>query len=177
MGKTRCPRQCRPFARKHPHVRGEDLASSGASMLASETPPRAWGRPFCCPLGFRVIGNTPTCVGKTQQKAPRRSGWRKHPHVRGEDLSSYSATYAAPETPPRAWGRRCRPRATAPPSGNTPTCVGKTYGSQRALLAPWKHPHVRGEDSLESTVAIIGKETPPRAWGRLSGLDESRRIF
>ena len=32
----------------------------------------------------------------------------KHPHVRGEDLTSPPAGKKGAETPPRAWGRRWR---------------------------------------------------------------------
>ena len=31
-------------------------------------------------------------------------------------------------------------------SRNTPTCVGKTWTGVSPAFAPWKHPHVRGED-------------------------------
>ena len=71
---------------------------------------------------------------------------QKHPHVRGEDLTSNRAPGRAMETPPRAWGR---PRAWAGAAwagGNTPTCVGKTAGCRASVLLAWKHPHVRGED-------------------------------
>ena len=93
--------------KKHPHVRGEDSRAR---------------RP-----GERLPGNTPTCVGKTQdagavpvvpaETPPRAWGrqrskqlepykGRKHPHVRGED--------------------RQHEYRDVVPCGNTPTCVGKT---------------------------------------------------
>ena len=33
--------------------------------------------------------------------------------------------------------------------------------------ASWKHPHVRGEDTIQGIGKAELKETPPRAWGRL----------
>ena len=50
--------------------------------------------------------NTPTCVGKTIQQQIMSLPLQKHPHVRGEDISTTDAHHSAAETPPRAWGRR-----------------------------------------------------------------------
>ena len=52
------------------------------------------------------------------------------------------------------------------PDGNTPTCVGKTAPQIASPPLPGKHPHVRGEDGLHESAGDVGKETPPRAWGR-----------
>ena len=70
------------------------------------------------------------------------------------------------ETPPRAWGRLNRGELTKNPTGNTPTCVGKTGGKKRVSVQNQKHPHVRGEDLPIEREKIITEETPPRAWGR-----------
>ena len=74
------------------------------------------------------------------------------------------------ETPPRAWGRRGAPTASAHAARNTPTCVGKTAQSRCAALTRWKHPHVRGEDWQPGCASRAKRETPPRAWGRLAVL-------
>ena len=37
----------------------------------------------------------------------------------------------------------------------------------------WKHPHGRGEDLKWSAEKLPALETPPRAWGRLAGIDEA----
>ena len=50
--------------------------------------------------------------------------------------------------------------------GNTPTCVGKTHQCPPRGHGSGKHPHVRGEDSLNLQRCRGRKETPPRAWGR-----------
>ena len=52
-----------------------------------------------------ALGNTPTCVGKTQATLLLVSIPWKHPHLRGEDMwmRAYAALFA--ETPPPAWGR------------------------------------------------------------------------
>ena len=73
------------------------------------------------------------------------------------------------ETPPRAWGRRDAISKVNGDVGNTPTGVGKTYRVKKLIISDQKHPHGRGEDSLSTTSRTSHIETPPRAWGRLSG--------
>ena len=92
---------------------------------------------------------------------------KKHPHVRGEDPLPQSLYQSLWETPPRAWGRRQVARNWRVASGNTPTCVGKTMNLCHLLPLLQKHPHVRGEDSKGCFIQSRGRETPPRAWGRL----------
>ena len=46
--------------------------------------------------------------------------------------------------------------------------MGKTAVIGSVMVGRWKHPHVHGEDQVESTRLQDGLETPPRAWGRLS---------
>ena len=72
------------------------------------------------------MGNTPTCVGKTNLHFYEWAFDKKHPHVRGEDSASGPKDGCRIETPPRAWGRRRKGMALNPAYGNTPTCVGKT---------------------------------------------------
>ena len=52
---------------------------------------------------------------------------------------------------------------------NTPTCVGKTKTASSLTSLIWKHPHVRGEDVNSMCLSKSFLETPPRAWGRLTG--------
>ena len=75
---------------KHPHVRGEDLATRTRDDTSGETPPRAWGRLLRCQCVQQAKGNTPTCVGKTQPLPTGSSEPQKHPHVRGEDCTPRS---------------------------------------------------------------------------------------
>ena len=70
---------------KHPHVRGEDFRVYMACYASLETPPRAWGRLILQGEHVFLLGNTPTCVGKTHAVAHLFTCKKKHPHVRGED--------------------------------------------------------------------------------------------
>ena len=85
VGKTRAsPRGCAAPG-KHPHGRGEDIASSSLSWPSWETPPRAWGRPLESIERLQGQGNTPTGVWKTACYRDGDSPGEKHPHGRGED--------------------------------------------------------------------------------------------
>ena len=118
------------------------------------------------PSAMAPARNTPTCVGKTSCCCGSSACVWKHPHVRGEDPSAYSTESFYGETPPRAWGRPCSRWHAPRKSRNTPTCVGKTPRWRTARSSAWKHPHVRGEDSITDGASPSASETPPRAWGR-----------
>ena len=166
VGKTQGGRYIPTAAKKHPHVRGEDLPGMRRADTLRETPPRAWGRRTVFLLVASLRGNTPTCVGKTSCSGALASPFRKHPHVRGEDAITQEHRYEPLETPPRAWGRHAAHVGSFPIKRNTPTCVGKTALPAHPLPRPRKHPHVRGEDFDEDAADIPAEETPPRAWGR-----------
>ena len=107
-------------------------------------------------------------MGKTSPTRRTERGFRKHPHVRGEDLFRIFGTFSKKETPPRAWGRHDTADWALDKFRNTPTCVGKTCKERRRLRECRKHPHVRGEDPDLENLSATFLETPPRAWGRRS---------
>ena len=86
-------------------MRGEDYDIDALPDTSEETPPRAWGRPLDPKWGHSSRRNTPTCVGKTNNKLAFATIKEKHPHVRGEDLMAIAQHHLFSETPPRAWGR------------------------------------------------------------------------
>ena len=73
---------------------------------------------------------------------------KKHPHVRGEDELHSMTAGETMETPPRAWGRHIMGAHDFVHNRNTPTCVGKTQVQADRFDKVWKHPHVRGEDTV-----------------------------
>ncbi len=105
VGKTSKVGKWYIVAKKHPHVRGEDVLRLSCTVFGWETPPRAWGRLLHYPPHLSTIRNTPTCVGKTHELLGVLAFQEKHPHVRGEDTISVAVMYLNQETPPRAWGR------------------------------------------------------------------------
>ena len=174
VGKTRHSYFRETGLQKHPHVRGEDFGVGVRVGSAVETPPRAWGRRGFRPLWRPHGRNTPTCVGKTRWYSDNHIKREKHPHVRGEDPTGEEQRSPLLETPPRAWGRQIRRRNFRNSTGNPPTCVGKTFACGSTSDAGWKHPHVRGEDSARPLPVTRMPETPPRAWGRLREVKESK---
>ena len=164
----RLPRRpkCQINEWKHPHVRGEDQIRREVQGQQEETPPRAWGRHHEKTKDRKNYRNTPTCVGKTSPVSSSSSSKKKHPHVRGEDTKVSNIFDFSEETPPRAWGRLEAAADRKASVRNTPTCVGKTASWQNCGNLGKKHPHVRGEDSLENMSLCHAAETPPRAWGR-----------
>ncbi len=85
VGKTSKVGKWYIVAKKHPHVRGEDVLRLSCTVFGWETPPRAWGRRFADSVLHNWLRNTPTCVGKT--------------------VLFTLASSRPMETPPRAWGR------------------------------------------------------------------------
>ncbi len=166
VGKTHASTPFGAHLQKHPHVRGEDLRHQPKQIWPGETPPRAWGRRIDFFTSSSPSRNTPTCVGKTITHFPASSLTGKHPHVRGEDQRCADCQEEEEETPPRAWGRRQRSEVGKVVIGNTPTCVGKTLPAASRHTSTRKHPHVRGEDALQTSEETNQGETPPRAWGR-----------
>ena len=135
-------------------------------MSEEETPPHAWGRLAVAVGLVMLVGNTPTCVGKTRRTARGSAIRKKHPHMRGEDDSCGESPLVSPETPPHAWGRPPHGKGRGQNGGNTPTCVGKTERAPAQPRRSEKHPHMRGEDLCDLTIHGETIETPPHAWGR-----------
>ncbi len=147
VGKTELGMRPADAHQKHPHLRGEDHIDTSRQDRAMETPPPAWGRPGLHVPGVCVLGNTPTCVGKTRRGKNLPNSSEKHPHLRGEDKRATRHQLVTVETPPPAWGRLIEASQAVPLSRNTPTCVGKTIAGNGLRQILKKHPHLRGEDA------------------------------
>ena len=130
----------------HPHVRGDDVRLVKGDTISGGPPPRAWGRRH--PL------------------RPSRPPCTVHPHVRGDDFvyglgmaafdrstptcvgttsSAGFCSRSACGPPPRAWGRRLIRRAR---------CRSSSV-----------HPHVRGDDTSDVTVAVPTERSTPTCVG------------
>ena len=126
---------------KHPHARGEDRSNVQPGSCKAETPPRTWGRQSGSVYALLASRNTPTHVGKTRRGGgPSAATW-KHPHARGEDLSTDAGSHILGETPPRTWGRQLEVASNKLHIGNTPTHVGKTRQKETKMATKKKHPH------------------------------------
>ena len=146
-------------------MRGEDGDLFGTQELAIGSPPRAWGGHTRARRDASDKRLTPTCVGRTPRRGPRRARSAAHPHVRGEDR--VRALIVPPDggSPPRAWGGRDPKNVEPWQLRLTPTCVGRTGCSSSIAVGKSAHPHVRGEDRLARAVDVLHDGSPPRAWG------------
>ena len=167
MGKTTASTFPPSDTQKHPHACGEDCIFLGFACLALETPPRVWGRLFASTFANACSRNTPTRVGKTDDRGIIGFLRRKHPHACGEDPRKSPIVAPHSETPPRVWGRLCFAMRSSSIFRNTPTRVGKTSALINRLKLLKKHPHACGEDSADAASHARSLETPPRVWGRL----------
>ena len=146
-------------------MRGDQTTRASSAQGSGGTPPRAWGSGSRSERASVFHRDTPTCVGISTCGTPPARRGPGHPHVRGDQRSSGSAFVRWPGTPPRAWGsaRSCRWHRSD--SRDTPTCVGISHPTEDidALIAG--HPHVRGDQVLQSPAPSSSIGTPPRAWG------------
>ena len=86
--------------------------------------------------------------------------------MRGEDPILLRITKGVKETPPHAWGRLSTQSREASILRNTPTCVGKTFEIPDQNTLWWKHPHMRGEDSLSADVSLSYSGNTPTCVGK-----------
>ena len=84
-GKTNRRHAKRRQGRKHPRMRGEDLAKTLMYSTLRETPPHARGRLDKAKDWAGRCRNTPACAGKTDKSVFLLLGKWKHPRMRGED--------------------------------------------------------------------------------------------
>ena len=133
---------------KHPHSRGEDDNFTYYEQAHRETPPLTWGRRKGKESKAVYARNTPTHVGKTDDRMIILLHEQKHPHSRGEDLIGLRHLQGNLETPPLTWGRLSDRYIDTVLCGNTPTHVGKTCQDLSCTCNQKKHPHSRGEDML-----------------------------
>ncbi len=110
---------------------------------------------------------TPTCVGTTLPSAHRRSLRSVHPHVRGDNRPASPRYRTGGGSPPRAWGQLRHARGKTAFRRFTPTCVGTTPITLLRMRLPSVHPHVRGDNAVDSEASASAAGSPPRAWGQL----------
>ena len=110
---------------------------------------------------------SPPAWGKPRTDYARSLDRGKHPHLRGENRKTNNGRVLIVETSPPAWGKLPLRPIDNLRDRNIPTCVGKTLRSQERSRQYRKHPHLRGENDLESVGIASRLETSPPAWGKL----------
>ena len=130
------------------------------------SPPRAWGQYQGIPAGGSITRFTPTGVG-TIHGTPRIPTRRPvHPHGRGDNSYSRSASPNSCGSPPRAWGQSPRRATPRPQSRFTPTGVGTIAPTRPISNTSSVHPHGRGDNRGGGGDRVNLPGSPPRAWGQ-----------
>ena len=130
----------------HPRVCGEKRLEIISMHLVKGSPPRVRGKAASADVGFRNLGITPACAGKS---------------VCTLDIAGF------PEDHPRVCGEKCknayRPERT---TGITPACAGKRQHTYGPCGCQGDHPRVCGEKTLYSGIRLVVLGSPPRVRGK-----------
>ena len=156
-------RSCDPTV--HPRVRGEHLASLGATENAAGSSPRARGILDTSPSDNRFPRFIPACAGNTLPGGGCRRRTPVHPRVRGEHASPRSMSRCAPGSSPRARGTRPRCLCGDARDRFIPACAGNTPTPAHSELTSAVHPRVRGEHDSRAMALRTSSGSSPRARG------------
>ena len=150
----------------HTHMRGDNYEANPIPIVDGGSPPHAWGQ---LQPPRRILGPnrfTPTCVGTIQCPCAGCSGWAVHPHMRGDNESHLQALPWLLGSPPHAWGQCNTPAPVLSMFWFTPTCVGTMVAAQALPLHFSVHPHMRGDNDVDSFIRLHQTGSPPHAWGQ-----------
>ena len=117
--------------RAHPRVCGENEGRLDTRLAIRGSSPRVRGKHkiACCPAN--VSGLIPACAGKTTVLPTRRTDWRAHPRVCGENSNGQSKCTPVRGSSPRVRGKLCARAIRLLTWGLIPACAGKTSRSRR----------------------------------------------
>ena len=134
------------LCRDHPHVCGENFGTVSFVRPRTGSPPRMWGEYRDHHAVRRLLGITPTYVGRITRCGTLACSIRDHPHVCGENRRLSGLSLLAVGSPPRMWGELHNSRCAGCARRITPTYVGriKKPSSMKSDVAD--HPHVCGEN-------------------------------
>ena len=148
-------------------MRGENWKTPNHRNQRPGTSPLAWGKRVLSRRWGCSPWNIPTCVGKTCSDFALCVRRPEHPHLRGENHVKKRRVYCMRGTSPLAWGKQQINSISDSENRNIPTCVGKTTMARGATSRFSEHPHLRGENIVNSCPERIETGTSPLAWGKL----------
>ena len=139
-----------------------------------ETPPHTWRKLSVLQFQSILKRNTSTYVEKTQTALVAQHGYRKHLHIRGENIFGIHKCVRIGETPPHTWRKHKSFVLQMKRLRNTSTYVEKTKSRLACCPRSRKHLHIRGENADEIIREALQWETPPHTWRkRTSNLERS----
>ena len=147
-------------------MRGDNNAFRTAPRASRGSPPHAWGQRPYSSFVFLPSRFTPTCVGTTNSAGLWGVFSTVHPHMRGDNGINLLLSAARGGSPPHAWGQRRFRAVLRAHRRFTPTCVGTTRPIDQLQYRLSVHPHMRGDNGVESATVKGEIGSPPHAWGQ-----------
>ena len=108
---------------------------------------------------------TPTYMGNTGQGVAWSQVTKDHPHIHGEYKSEHRKSTRRAGSPPHTWGIQNGFEKYGEKYRITPTYMGNTTVSLRALQSTKDHPHIHGEYATKKLLTCRSLGSPPHTWG------------
>ena len=141
------------------------------------SPPRARGKAGTGQGGTGREGITPACAGKSPSFWCSSRCCTDHPRVRGEKLLGPCKLALEAGSPPRARGKEQQKTLASEMKGITPACAGKSAQGPCLTDKNKDHPRVRGEKKALPATVARSPGSPPRARGKVDGLEDEAAQF
>ena len=120
-------------------------------------------------------GLIPTHAGKTKPVNNALQGLGAHPHSRGENPKPETTRYPPEGSSPLTRGKPWRLPLQRGPGGLIPTHAGKTSPRRTRRVAPWAHPHSRGENARFGRANPVPLGSSPLTRGKPVDASRPRR--
>ena len=150
----------------HPRVCGEKRLEIISMHLVKGSPPRVRGKAASADVGFRNLGITPACAGKSVCTLDIAGFPEDHPRVCGEKTVRKEEARRNPGSPPRVRGKVHRFSLSCPAHGITPACAGKSNVPALVQVHDQDHPRVCGEKKKMNARKDKHMGSPPRVRGK-----------
>ena len=121
-------------------------------------------RPRC---DSALVGITPACAGKSENRDTADIHPWDHPRVCGEKPSVQPAKLYIQGSPPRVRGKACRLKSRGWRRRITPACAGKRVTDENGLPMTEDHPRVCGEKPPRRDRRPHTGGSPPRVRGKV----------
>ena len=150
----------------HPRVCGEKRLEIISMHLVKGSPPRVRGKAASADVGFRNLGITPACAGKSVCTLDIAGFPEDHPRVCGEKYEPETGPWRRLGSPPRVRGKVACCRYHARHVGITPACAGKRSNRIWKGITCGDHPRVCGEKTMPRPKTPRNPGSPPRVRGK-----------
>ena len=145
---------------------GEKRLEIISMHLVKGSPPRVRGKAASADVGFRNLGITPACAGKSVCTLDIAGFPEDHPRVCGEKTVRKEEARRNPGSPPRVRGKVLYLEVWPYLYGITPACAGKSNVPALVQVHDQDHPRVCGEKKKMNARKDKHMGSPPRVRGK-----------